>query len=312
MHDSQTSYPSPTPTPSLSQRINIATRPSHTHLNALILSLLPLGLPRHATDPTLYAKGLQHVLPIYEAFEGAFRLLSLRCENEDGGQGLPLVEAMSALYVQKLERVERLRRDIEKILGTNHHFSEERARLDAFTTHMNTSIASKPHLLLAYTWLLYMALFSGGRYIRVKLRQAGSGFWTGSGGEKGTDMDDYLSFWTFDGQEDGEDIKTEFKRRFAGVEAYLTDEECEDVVQEAVYIMQSMLEVVGEIAETVGTRQAGLAIGQYGEIGRGEKSTVEVAEADEPSMRWLFLKHVLPMGMAELIAGASRAVTTGI
>lgn len=96
------------------------------------------------------------------------------------------------------------------------------------------------------------------------------------------------------------------------MEAYLTDEECEDVVQEAVYITQSMLEVIGEIAETVWATQAGLAIGQCGEIGGGEKSAVEVVEADEPNMRWLLLKLVLPMGVAELIAGASRAVTTGI
>ena len=91
------------------------------------------------------------------------------------------------------------------------------------------------------------------------------------------------------------------------MEAYLTDEECEDVVQEAVCITQSMLEVIGEIAETVGATQAGLTIGQYGEIGGGEKSAVEVVEADERSMRWLLLQLVLPMGVAEL-----RAVTMGI
>lgn len=50
-----------------------------------------------------------------------------------------------------------------------------------------------------------------------------------------------------------------------------------------------MYEVVGEIAETVGTTQAGLALGQYGEIGGGEKSALEVAEVDKPSMRWLLL-----------------------
>lgn len=90
------------------------------------------------------------------------------------------MEALRGLYMLELECVGRLRRDIKRI--------------------------QEPAITL-YTWLLYLALFSGGRYIRATLRQDRPGFSTDSRGEKGTDMDDYLSFWTFDGHEDGEDIK---------------------------------------------------------------------------------------------------------
>ncbi|KAL9067111.1 MAG: hypothetical protein Q9161_007103 [Pseudevernia consocians] len=162
-----------------------------------------------------------------------------------------------------------------------------------------------------------MALFSGGRYIRARLRGAGVGFWEGRGVEEEEDEDDdgkgdaavvdgYLGFWTFEGEEDGEDLKVEFKRRFASVEGVLTEGEKEEVVREAVFVMQSMTGVVEEIREAVGTvaAAAGQPLGDERMDGK---------EHDEPSMRWLLLKHVLPMGMVELIAaGARSAVSVGI
>lgn len=65
--------------------------------------------------------------------------------------------------------------------------------------------------------------------------------------EKGDAVDGYLGFWTFEGDEDGEDLEAEFKARFASVEDILTEAEKEEVVQEAVFIMQSITEVVVEI-----------------------------------------------------------------
>ena len=192
---------------------------------------------------------------------------------------------------------------------------KRRPYLEAFTGHIRTAITlGRSHLLLAYVWVLYMALFSGGRYIRARLRQAGAGFWgegerrMGNDDEKGDAVDRCLGFWTFEGEEDGEDFKVEFKARFASVEGMLTEVEKEEVVQEAVFIMHSITAVVVEISEAVGTdvsmAAAGRAVDDERMDGRAD---------DEPSMRWLLLKHVLPMGMVELLAaGARSAVSVGM
>ena len=161
-----------------------------------------------------------------------------------------------------------------------------------------------------------MALFSGGRYIRAKLRQAVPEFWPGLEAQEST-VDEYLAFWTFEGNEDGKPIKAEFKRRFAEVEGVLTGGEKDDIVHEAVCIMQFMVGVVEEIATAVGGdgrfTQHEFAAGQHRNTVNGAgASGVELQVGDEPSMWWLLLKHCLPMGIAELIAGASKAVTMGM
>jgi len=149
-------------------------------------------------------------------------------------------------------------------------------------------LQSHPHLLLTYTWIFYMALFSGGRYVHGRLGQAGLAFWGAVGGEK-TDADRFFNFWTFEGGEDGEDIKAEFKRRFNEVDECLMEEEREDVVAEAVFIMQSMVGIVHEIAETIGSAETA---GQHPSLPKEQDEIhkrVSIRGGDEPSMRWLVL-----------------------
>ena len=301
---------------SLSHNINTSTRALHTRLNALILSLLPLALPPHTSTPVLYAQGMSNILCVYEGFEGAIKRVgeggeSDRCgEKGQEGSREVMVERLQKVWMPELERAGRLRRDLSR-LHVESFSHDTGPKLKALTQHISSSTAREPHLLLAYTWLLYMALFSGGRYIRARLREAGAEFWMTTGvdkeREKGGDGDigidkTSLSFWNFDGEADGEDVKAEFKQRFGEIEEWLTGEEREEVVQEAVFIMESLMGVVEEIAETVGKEDpCPKAAGRRGGV-----------ERDEPSVRWLCLKHILPIGMFELITGVSKAVVMGI
>lgn len=95
-----------------------------------------------------------------------------------------------------------------------------------------------------------MAVFSGGRWIRAQLLAAGSDFW-------GTDntllADVGLSFFHFDGNEDGEDIKASFKSRLWAADSILTLEEREDVTQEAKTIFQLCEALVTELDELFST-----------------------------------------------------------
>ncbi|PQE15566.1 hem oxygenase-like multi-helical protein [Rutstroemia sp. NJR-2017a BBW] len=131
-----------------------------------------------------------------------------------------------------------------------------------------------------------MALFSGGRYLRAALKMAGGfeDFWNRDPSpvrpysvtreaqnlvpSSKTAVDEKLrpsarqktrpechqimkkqglSFFDFVGDEDGEDIKREFKKRIAEAEVLLTEGEKSDIIQEAQEIFSFMVMVVTEL-----------------------------------------------------------------
>ncbi|KAI0600421.1 hypothetical protein F4775DRAFT_545828 [Biscogniauxia sp. FL1348] len=49
--------------------------------------------------------------------------------------------------------------------------------LGSFLAHARAEVRRRPHVLVAYAWVLYMALFSGGRFIRASLESVNPGFW---------------------------------------------------------------------------------------------------------------------------------------
>lgn len=83
--------------------------------------------------------------------------------------------------------------------------------------------------------------------MRQRLRDAGTEFWTGSHGDPPIEPQAGLSIFAFDGDKDGEDIKTDFKTRLATVEEIFTDVEKSDVVEEARCLFQTCIEAVHEL-----------------------------------------------------------------
>lgn len=137
-----------------------------------------------------------------------------------------------------------------------------------------------------------MALFNGGRWIHAQLLAAQKGAWN-------NDIDDMeaisttqsgLSFWLFPGDNDGEEIKVEFKSRLADVEGLLTNEQREDIVDEACMIFDHCELLVKELDEIMAARP------------RPPPET-------NPWMV-LFLNRVLPMGLMELLYGLVKWVST--
>lgn len=145
------------------------------------------------------------------------------------------------------------------------------------------------HLLLAPLHQFTLALFNGGRHIRRRLLSASSTFWsppachsnapassilpapspftlaTGSHPsplftisevyqedvEEGT-ADDVLTFWHIP-DHDEEDVKQGFKRTFESVAATLASWERDEVIVEAVSVMQMLESVVEELVPDVET-----------------------------------------------------------
>ncbi len=171
--------------------------------------------------------------------------------------------------------------DHEGMNGNMHGSGPTLPNLQAFVSHIRISIAEKPHLVLAYAWIFYMALFSGGRWIRSQLYAAGEDFWAQSQQksegvfreeklseetqEQPTAQYRGLSFFHFPGNEDGEDIKRDFKARFAEVDHTLTGDERREIVAESGRIFEFSIAMVQEL-DSLSQRQHGtprLSLGTY-------------------------------------------------
>lgn len=253
-----------------SRRLHLlAFRSKHTTLNRLILRLLPSALPPCTSTPQAYARGIAHFLPVYCAFEIPLRSLHAVVRPPHQSHGI------HRLYIPTLERSPSLEQDIKHLLQRPDVNTPEssplrqndavgleledgpgragRPRLSTFVTHISGAVESKPHVLLAYTWIFYMALFQGGRYIRSQLRGAEEdGFWAQDVNAKTADKavtgSIPLSFWEFPAvSRDGEELKAEFKARFQHIESRLSQSQKKDVLHEAGEIMTQLLEVIREI-----------------------------------------------------------------
>ncbi|KAK0284544.1 hypothetical protein LTR35_000846 [Friedmanniomyces endolithicus] len=210
-------YPSASPAQlSISAEINVATRKQHTELNRLIIERLPLALPvrpwgwRRGRCPALLAQGIAAFAQIYFEFEGTWSAIEGSPEKDGNGDMVPW---LANLRPRGLERTQRLRSDLRR-LGCSTALAIGRCE-----PAQAGRVSVKPHILIAYAWAMYMAIFSGGRWIRQQLAAAGP--------------ECELSFLSFDGDEDGEDLKQDFKAGLARAEELLSPQERQEVVEEA-------------------------------------------------------------------------------
>ncbi|KAJ4366735.1 hypothetical protein N0V95_000064 [Ascochyta clinopodiicola] len=289
---------------SLSGEINAATRTSHTNLNRLITSRLPLGLPPHTADSTAYATGLLHFAHIYLTFESLWAdlihnharstspsdpsidpstnhpttspLLSYLLVNPYDSPsfftstlGAPtppspqIASFLATLRPRGLPRSGRLKKDLEYLLDLQSTDLEVLLakypgdKVASFCTHIRKSVHEKPWTLVAYAWCFYMAIFSGGRWIRAGLLKAGDEFWPPSSEGDGMGLKECgLSFWHFSGLHDGEDIKAEFKVNLEAAETLFTADERVDIIEEAKNIFKLCAEIVYELDDLLGSANA--------------------------------------------------------
>ncbi|CAD0025743.1 unnamed protein product [Aureobasidium pullulans] len=248
--------PPPSPAPqNLSTEINTATRSVHTRLNKLIVSRVPLALPPIAKSPELYAHGINTFGDIYLVFENCWRALIAdvdKSQGDDSTHSAKLRRWLSQLVPPSLWRSDAIKKDVEYLETTTgvdlEGISNEQLR--AFTEHIYRQTREKPHVLVAYAWIMYMAIFSGGRWIREQLTNAGPEFW---GAHNQADKTDYwvhgtlrpgFTLFCFSGTRDGEDIKADFKIRLEKAEELLTERERQDIIDEAQFIFEQCVAIV--------------------------------------------------------------------
>jgi heme oxygenase len=242
-----------TPSPAIATAINTATRSLHTELNRLIIGRLPLALPPNAETTLLYGIGITTFAKVYEAFEEAWD-----AAVADGTINKTLAGALKEMMMPAIRRREVLKRDIRHVkrLLSRHPaemdlfeqtMAQSTSKTEEYTQLIGPAIMARPLVIIAYAWVMYMAIFSGGRWIRMVLREAGPGFW----GHDDKDEVRGFEFLTFEGEHDGEDIKAMFKEQLGVVEGLLSETQKHDVVEEARVIFQASVNMVYELDEVI-------------------------------------------------------------
>jgi heme oxygenase len=167
---------------------------------------------------------------IYEAFEERLALAANTLRHD-----ARMFEIYELLYIPSLLRASKLRTDLDLLRirlseANGQQTPDMPAYLKSVRTEIEASLSAKPHIVLAYMWAMYLALFNGGRWIQKQLLSASSDFWCGKPLP--------LSFWAFDDQGSDsiseDELKTTFKTRFSEAATKLRKDEVQDVIQEAV------------------------------------------------------------------------------
>ena len=270
-------------------------RKLHTQLNRMITSKLPLALPPHSADPTVYAIGIRQFAQIYFAFESLWhdirQAVAYKGENYDMSRYHPMVaehgvnqfnrfgfminklKFLSGILPVELERSYRLRSDLLALersavckLDLNC-FISTLPKTEQFITRIHERVRHKPHVLIAYAWIMYMAIFSGGRWIRAQLLSVGEDFWLAGDSKHSSqakpkeaqtsrenclqDSVPGLHFLSFGGIDDGELLKATFKERLLEAESILSVKERADIIEEAREIFKFNIAIVEELDDFI-------------------------------------------------------------
>lgn len=196
-------------TQSLAHSINTAIASSHTRINRLILDRMPHAVPPQADNPSTYITGLLHIGAVYIAFESLWQNIigvhteiaplpytyPFRNDANPNTHGLNHDTTASRVtdrtrhilekaYWPNMLRAARVKADIRAMTGWPPHVVDEQLRsagttgqLGAFLSHIKGALDRRPHLMLAYAYSLYLALLSGGSYIRTELLYLRAEFW---------------------------------------------------------------------------------------------------------------------------------------
>ncbi|KAJ5110656.1 hypothetical protein N7532_001191 [Penicillium argentinense] len=230
-----------------------AIKEPHAAIHRLNLSRIALCLPPQVHEPYLYKLGISRYAELYYGLEEAW----VSCMDDpadwicDWSDEIALDEVFAVaddkhrvqrllrlLYIPELPRTRVLDADLcllrslspcDQVSVSENVWGE--IRKDIFQR-----IMQKPHLLVAYTWILYSAILFGGREIRSQLLKAGPEFW-------GLSVTDFassrtpapLSFWNID---DDIAVRARFRHRIARADRLLTNQERQDVLDESAEIFR--------------------------------------------------------------------------
>ncbi|KAI5820467.1 hypothetical protein BZA77DRAFT_240007 [Pyronema omphalodes] len=207
------------------------SRDLHDRINIRVVKKFELGL----NDYRLYREGIISFYHVYEAFERIWKNLL----SNPSDVPPHIYAALQALSDPRLLRTPQIAADLEYYFSKEGGFDPKRApdtlERKAVVEYIEKRLTDKPHLVLAYAHIYYMALFAGGK-ILVRMMLAKKDFFpvhkpAGNYEEAkkfGTNM---FLFPVDKGKEEG--LRNRFKDAMCEVEGALTEAEKTEIIQEA-------------------------------------------------------------------------------
>jgi hypothetical protein len=148
---------------------------------------------------------------------------------------------------------------------------------------MERAIKSRPHVILAYAWILYLPLLNAG-WVRGQLIAAREK-WTYWGlnpyfipAERREERG--LESLCFEGGEEG--IKEEFRRRLGALEVVLSEEQRKEVLVEA----EDLLDLCTTLAKEVEREVRRMTLKKQGRVGAAVAGTIAIITRDLPLLIW--------------------------
>ncbi|KAK9474353.1 uncharacterized protein V1510DRAFT_412013 [Dipodascopsis tothii] len=233
---SEDMVPLPSDTGSLGNRINWATRKQHSRINALINLKMVFALRNART----YRKGIQAFYHVFNTFE--------QCWDEEKAKDTPMAAILREVWQPAMARTVPLERDLMFYYGDRSKFESPvlPAQVD-FVAHIRKRVADKPHLLLAYGHVMYLALFAGGRILRSKLAMSAGLFPHVEGMTAEEVMLQGTNLFRFE-VDDEEALRLSFKKTFElQTRNALSEQQKREIIEESLEIFRRNTEMVSEI-----------------------------------------------------------------
>lgn len=184
-------------------------------------------MPEHGlvlVDHTLYREGLLSFAFVFKTFEEEWASLMSSSSNID-----PRIKTiLQNLYSTPLLRTPQLTKDLLYYFGSTPFSTEAPTTIQrtAYVAHIRQVVAEKPHLLISYAYIYYMALFAGGKIVKYQMAKAKDFFPERYGmteEERITAGTNLFSFEVEQGKEDG--LRASFKGVLSDLEDTLTVKE---------------------------------------------------------------------------------------
>lgn len=155
--------PQPTDVGALANRINIETRSLHNKIDKMVTLKFALAL----RDYKIFRQGLQSFYHVFATVED--RLLEVFADEKNEWR-----ELLQGVWKQEMARKGRGQQDLL------FYYDDRKEKFIkpimpeqiAFVEHIRRVTNEKPHLLLAYLHTMYLALFAGGRVMRLSITKA--------------------------------------------------------------------------------------------------------------------------------------------
>ncbi|KAJ5116557.1 heme-binding peroxidase [Penicillium angulare] len=239
-------------------KLRQAIQEPHASIHRLNLSRIALCIPPQIHQPILYALGLSRYAEIFYGMEEVWvavigdpadwidratddRIADSESPPSSSDSTERITSLLRLLYVPELLRTRALQADLS-FLGAmdpniTRWFQTQNPGAE-IREYLNHEVRGKPHLLVAWIWIIYSAILYGGYEIQAKLLKAGAEFWDLSEKElKSSRTPCPLSFWHIDG---AATVKKKFRTLMVDANRLLTRSEQQEVIDESLRIFKKL------------------------------------------------------------------------